>query len=80
MRTYVRDEIRIVGPAEAAVMIGVSPSRVHVLVRDEPSFPTPIGTLSTGRVWLADEVEEWAAANPRPGRGHARRKNVDSRT
>lgn len=42
--------------------LGVGETRARVIVK-RPGFPEPVWELSTGRVWLADEVEAWIAAN-----------------
>jgi predicted DNA-binding transcriptional regulator AlpA len=52
---------RLVGTREAAQLVGVRPSN---FVRDwaaRPDFPRPVATLSSGRVWLAGDVERYAA-------------------
>ena len=59
-----------VGTREAARLLGVRPPN---FVRDwasRPDFPAPVAILSSGRVWLAGDVEEYAAArrSPKPGR------------
>jgi predicted DNA-binding transcriptional regulator AlpA len=61
-------EVRLMGAAEIAQLLGVSPSRVHQILRDDPTFPAPMATLSMGKVWRAEAVEEW----------HARRKAAAS--
>jgi len=51
----------IVGTREAADRLGVRPPN---FVRDwasRPDFPTPIATLSSGRVWSAGAVDAYAA-------------------
>jgi predicted DNA-binding transcriptional regulator AlpA len=55
-------EIRLVGAAEIAQMLGVSPSRVHQILREDTTFPTPVVTLSMGKVWRTEAIEEWDAA------------------
>lgn len=52
---------RQVGTREAAQLLGVRPPN---FVRDWASrsdFPAPVATLSSGRVWLATDVEAYAA-------------------
>jgi len=52
---------RLMGTREAACFLGVRPPN---FVRDWASradFPSPLATLSSGRVWLASDVEEYAA-------------------
>lgn len=39
-------------------------SRQHTsMVVNQKGFPDPVLTLGMGRIWLADEVEEWLAKN-----------------
>jgi hypothetical protein len=26
-------------------------------------FPEPVATIAAGRIWLREDIEEWAAAN-----------------
>jgi len=54
------------GTREAARFLGVRPPN---FVRDwasRPDFPSPLATLSSGRVWLASAVEEYAAGRRAP--------------
>ena len=60
---------RLMGTREAARFLGVQPSN---FVRDwasRPDFPAPVAALSSGRVWLAANVERYATArrSPKPG-------------
>lgn len=62
---------RLMGTREAARFLGVQPPN---FVRDwasHPDFPEPVATLSSGRVWLAADVERYAASrrSPKPGKG-----------
>ena len=62
---------RLMGTQEAAQSVGVRPSN---FVRDwasRPDFPAPVATLSSGRVWLASDVERYARDKraPRPTEG-----------
>lgn len=53
--------------AEIAAMIGVSGTRVGQLAADPASaFPLPVARLKVGRVWLAEDVENWMRANRKP--------------
>ncbi len=51
-----------VGAAEIADLLGVSRQRVSQLTADDApyAFPQPWLRLRMGKVWLADEVREWA--------------------
>jgi hypothetical protein len=65
---------RQMGTREAAEFLGVRPPN---FVRDWASradFPAPLAKLSSGRVWLAADVEDYAAArrSPKPSIGRMR--------
>lgn len=66
--------IKLMGAAEIAQMLNVSPSRVHQILRDDPAFPDPVAVLSMGKVWNAEDIERWHAARqaPRPAKGQGR--------
>jgi hypothetical protein len=57
----------VVGVAEAAEIMGWDKRRVITYI-DRGSFPEPIGTLASGRIWLREDVEDyadhWRAAHP----------------
>ena len=58
--------MKLVGAAEIRVMLGgVSKQRAYQITTRK-GFPDPIAHLAQGKVWRADEVEAWIAAN-RPG-------------
>ena len=50
----------VVGVAEAAEIMGWDKRRVITYI-DRGSFPEPITTLASGRIWLREDVEEYAA-------------------
>lgn len=53
--------LRIVGTHEIRSLLGgVSRQRVWQITSRE-DFPKPVARLSQGKVWLADDVEEWRA-------------------
>ena len=56
----------LAGVAEAAEIMGWDKRRVVTYI-DRGSFPEPVQTLASGRVWLRSDVEAYAAA------WHARR-------
>jgi len=66
--------IKLMGAAEIAQLMDVSPSRVHQILRDDSAFPEPVAVLSMGKVWNADDVERWHAARkaPRPSKDHGK--------
>jgi hypothetical protein len=50
----------VVGVAEAAEIMGWDKRRVITYI-DRGSFPEPITTLASGRIWLREDVEDYAA-------------------
>ena len=59
---------RLVGVTEASALLNVRPQN---LLRDhvtQATFPAPVATLASGRVWLASQVEEYARARRRTHR------------
>jgi hypothetical protein len=63
----------VVGVAEAADIMGWDKRRVITYI-DRGSFPEPITTLASGRIWIREDIEEyaehWRATHPRAGTGH----------
>ena len=57
----------VVGVAEAAEIMGWDKRRVITYI-DRGSFPEPISTLASGRIWLREDVEDyaehWRATHP----------------
>ena len=49
----------VVGVAEAAEIMGWDKRRVITYI-DRGSFPEPITSLASGRIWLREDVEEFA--------------------
>lgn len=63
---------RLMATREAAGFLGVRPSN---FVRDwasRPDFPAPLAALSSGRVWLAADVERYATSRRSPKPSEAR--------
>ena len=60
---------QIVGVAEAAEIMGWDKRRV-VTYLDRGQFPEPLTSLASGRIWLREDVEqyaaEWRRRHPRP--------------
>ncbi|MEO8477698.1 MAG: hypothetical protein ABI572_11705 [Actinomycetota bacterium] len=50
----------VVGVAEAAEIVGWDKRRVITYI-DRGSFPEPITSLASGRIWLREDVEAYAA-------------------
>jgi predicted DNA-binding transcriptional regulator AlpA len=48
-----------VGVSEIKDMLGISRQRVDQLA-NEKGFPDPITVLKCGRIWMRNEVREWA--------------------
>lgn len=58
----------LVGIAEAAAILGVSPSRTSHLTH-RPDFPVPEAVLACGPVWRRSQIEGFAVAyRPKVGR------------
>ncbi|HZB01310.1 MAG TPA: hypothetical protein VE800_04290 [Actinomycetota bacterium] len=59
----------VAGVAEAAEIMGWDKRRVITYI-DRGSFPEPITSLASGRIWLREDVEEfarvWRETHPRP--------------
>jgi hypothetical protein len=49
----------VVGVAEAAEIMGWDKRRV-ITYLDRGSFPEPLTSLASGRIWLREDVEEYA--------------------
>lgn len=64
----------LVGYAEAAKILEVSPQRVAQLARERPDFPAPIASLSMGPVFTSASVETFGKL---PRRGGRPRKATD---
>ncbi len=59
----------LVSVPEAAEILGVSPQRVHELVKANSSFPEPMYELRTGKLWLRQAIESFAQCwDRKPGR------------
>jgi hypothetical protein len=60
---------QIVGVAEAAEIMGWDKRRVVTYI-DRAQFPEPLTSLASGRIWLREDVEdfaaEWRRRHPRP--------------
>lgn len=77
---YLRADIELVAMREIAELLGVSNQRVWQLYHDtkavygdrEP-FPEPIAHLRCGRIWLRDEVEDWAREHAHHRRPHKKK-------
>jgi SAM-dependent methyltransferase len=54
-------DVRLVGVAEAAVILGWDKRRVATYVR-RGSFPEPLASLASGRVWDEGDIRAFAAA------------------
>jgi len=59
----------VVGPIEAAQILGVSRQRVHQLVADNRRFPAPIIVTKSGSLWARSAIDAFARSWTRkPGR------------
>ena len=48
----------LMGAAEIGKSLGVSRQRVQQLV-SRPDFPAPVAVLGMGKVWEAEDIEQW---------------------
>jgi prophage regulatory protein len=53
-------EARFVGPKEIQTWFGVSRQRIQQMIA-RSDWPAPCAVLSTGRIWLREDVEVWVA-------------------
>jgi predicted DNA-binding transcriptional regulator AlpA len=51
---------RFVGAWEIEQRLGVSRQRLLELIA-RPDWPAPCAVLAMGKIWLREDVEEWAA-------------------
>jgi hypothetical protein len=65
-------EPALVGVAEAAALLGWDKRRVATYA-ERGSFPPPVASLASGRVWRRDDVEAFARAFRRRQRRRQRR-------
>jgi len=75
-----RRRIRLAGTKEAAALLGVTGPRISQLARTHADFPEPVDHLSSGRVWLLEDLEEWNARNPRQPKANAKPKQGPARS
>ena len=52
-------QIDLVAAGDIAEMIGISLQRIDQLAR-AGKMPEPVAIVSSGRVWLRSEIEQWA--------------------
>lgn len=62
-----RDLPRLVGQQEIRDRMGYSRQHTSILINSK-GFPDPVYELAMGRIWLAEDVEEWIREH-RPGLG-----------
>lgn len=65
LRTYGIDPSNLVPTSEIAKLAGVKTTTVQAWTERHPSFPAPVRTFGTTRVWRWGDVAEWLAI-PRP--------------
>jgi predicted DNA-binding transcriptional regulator AlpA len=53
---------RLMGQQEIRERLGFSRQYTSIVINAK-GFPDPAYVLGMGRIWLADEVEEWIRAN-----------------
>nr|WP_106324729.1 DNA-binding protein [Actinoplanes italicus] len=55
--------LRLMGAHEIRMRFGGIGRQRLLLITQRPDFPSPLAHLSQGKVWLADQIEEWLAAH-----------------
>lgn len=58
-------KLELMGVHEIAKLLGVSRQRVDQITRDDPTFPEPVDTLASGRIWRRQDVERWRSVGRR---------------
>lgn len=58
------EPLRLVGTKQIREMLAITRSRCGQIVSTK-GFPDPVATLGAAHVWLAEDVEEWAASKGR---------------
>ncbi|HKX69877.1 MAG TPA: hypothetical protein VJM75_01560 [Acidimicrobiales bacterium] len=53
------DQLDLVGAAEVAKMLSITPQRVHQLYAGGHGFPEPVAVLAAGRIWRRHDIEAW---------------------
>lgn len=57
----------LVGLAEVCELIGYTDGHITHLLQNDPSFPRPLTSLKSGRIWDASKVKAWRQTYvPRP--------------
>jgi prophage regulatory protein len=51
-------KLRLMGTAEVAELLGISRQWADV-VTSRRDFPEPVAVLKAGRIWLAEDVEQY---------------------
>jgi predicted DNA-binding transcriptional regulator AlpA len=59
----VSSELRVVGLAEVAELLGVS-KRTATRYAARADFPKPAAQLAMGPIWFVEDVEEWIRKAP----------------
>jgi prophage regulatory protein len=59
----VLSELRLVGLAEIAELLGVSKRTASRYVA-RADFPPPVAELAMGPIWLTEDVEKWVSGTP----------------
>jgi predicted DNA-binding transcriptional regulator AlpA len=56
------DDVRLMGQTEIAERTGWSRQRTYIIT-GRREFPAPRWTLAMGKIWWADDVEQWLREN-----------------
>jgi prophage regulatory protein len=70
--------LRLMGAHEIRMKFGGIGRQRLLLITSRPDFPRPLAHLTQGKVWLADQIDEWLAAHgseiKTPPRAHTDRR------
>lgn len=55
--------VRLMGAHEIRIRLGGVTRQRTYQITSQMDFPRPVANLAQGKVWLAEDVEAWIAAN-----------------
>lgn len=56
------EDVRLMGPTEIQLRLGISRQRAYILT-GRRDFPPPRWELAMGKVWWQEDVEDWIKEN-----------------
>ncbi|MEU4625539.1 DNA-binding protein [Actinoplanes sp. NPDC023801] len=55
--------LRLMGAHEIRMKLGGIGRQRLLMITRRPDFPSPLAQLTQGKVWLADQIDDWLAAH-----------------